>query len=157
MMKRENDSLEVPEKLRKLRRSKGMTVGQLAERIGENHQKVGRLERGQGHLTLDYVFKISEVLSTSIDDLLQRNESQPLESPSQSDDLLLTDIVQKVEREKEVLFSRDSASEKAVFITAVFTQAKTFPPQFQNQFVDAVIKIHKMTSGCRQVAFTDRS
>jgi len=145
MEKIKEDSTRVSEKLRKLRRSKGMTVEQLAQKIGENHQKVGRIERGQSQVTLDYVCKVSEALSTSVDELLQASEPSSHSPLSSSNESLLTYVIHEIEQKGKNLFEGEKSAEKASFVSAVFYEAQRFPSGLQKQFVDSVIKI---TTSC---------
>ncbi|MBX7066813.1 MAG: helix-turn-helix domain-containing protein [Parachlamydiales bacterium] len=81
------DEHQIYEKLRKFRRARGISVDQLAQEIGENSQKVGRIERGQRSLTVDYLLKISKALSTPIETLLEdREEKTTASEPSSSFD-----------------------------------------------------------------------
>ena len=53
--------------LRNLRQKQGMTIGQLAEKIGTNYQAVGRWERGTTEITL--ALKVCRALDCSLDEL----------------------------------------------------------------------------------------
>lgn len=50
-----------------LRKEKGMTRKELAEKIGVNFQTVGYLEREEYNPGLDLAFRISEVFGLSVD------------------------------------------------------------------------------------------
>jgi len=72
------DDKHIYEKLREFRRSRGISVGKLAKELGENSQKVGRIERGQRSLTVDYLLKISKALSTPIETILEVEQPKKL-------------------------------------------------------------------------------
>ena len=55
--------------LRALRIKKGLTLAELAEKIGTNYQAVGRWERGTTEITLGDALKICRVLDCSLDEL----------------------------------------------------------------------------------------
>ena len=72
-------------KIRETRRARGLTVNELAEEIGENHQKVGRIERGKRSLTIDYLLKLSKALDTPLENFLNEENSDTYEASSASD------------------------------------------------------------------------
>lgn len=55
--------------LRALRIKKGLTLAELAEKIGTNYQAVGRWERGTTEITLGDALKVCRVLDCSLDEL----------------------------------------------------------------------------------------
>lgn len=57
-------------KLRDIRRAKGMTLNVLAEKVGIDYQRVGRMERGETQMTIEMLDKLSKVLHVPITDLL---------------------------------------------------------------------------------------
>ena len=63
-------------KIRDIRQAKGLTVNHLAEKIGEDYQKVGRIERGQRSLTIDYLMKVSKALEIPVEDFFSQKKSR---------------------------------------------------------------------------------
>lgn len=55
--------------LRALRTKKGLTLTELAEKIGSNYQVVGRWERGTTEITLSDALKVCRALDCSLDEL----------------------------------------------------------------------------------------
>lgn len=55
--------------LRALRTKKGLTLTELAEKIGSNYQAVGRWERGTTEITLGDALKVCRVLGCNLDEL----------------------------------------------------------------------------------------
>jgi transcriptional regulator with XRE-family HTH domain len=55
--------------LRALRSKKGLTLAELAEKIGTNYQTVGRWERGTTEITLGDALKVCRALDCSLDEL----------------------------------------------------------------------------------------
>lgn len=55
--------------IRQLRESKGLTLAQLAERVGTSHATIQRLESGKMRLTQDWASKISSALSVPISEI----------------------------------------------------------------------------------------
>ena len=62
----------VARRIVELRRAKGMTQAQFAERLGCSVQYVGLVERGLQNLTLAKMAQIANVLGVSIEDLMKR-------------------------------------------------------------------------------------
>lgn len=56
--------------LRALRTKKGLTLTELAEKIGSNYQAVGRWERGTTEITLGDALKVCRVLDCTLDELV---------------------------------------------------------------------------------------
>lgn len=57
-------------KLRDIRRAKGISLHALADKVGIDYQRVGRIERGETQMTIDMLNKISKVLHVPITELL---------------------------------------------------------------------------------------
>lgn len=55
--------------LRSIRKSKGLTIGQLADLIGSTQKIVGNWERGTTEITLGDALRVCKVLDCSIDEL----------------------------------------------------------------------------------------
>lgn len=55
--------------LRALRTKKGLTLTELAEKIGSNYQAVGRWERGTTEITLGDALKVCHALGCNLDEL----------------------------------------------------------------------------------------
>ena len=56
--------------LRAIRTKKGLTLTELAEKIGSNYQAVGRWERGTTEITLGDALKVCRVLDCTLDELV---------------------------------------------------------------------------------------
>lgn len=56
--------------LRALRTKKGLTLTELAEKIGSSYQAVGRWERGTTEITLGDALKVCRVLDCTLDELV---------------------------------------------------------------------------------------
>ena len=61
-----------------LRRDKGYSRKELAEKIGVNFQTVGYLEREEYNPSLDLAFRISEVFDLPIEKIFSTEEMPPL-------------------------------------------------------------------------------
>ena len=62
------------EKLQQLRKQKGLTQEQLAEKMFVSRTAVSKWESGKGYPNLDSLKNLSEIFSVSIDDLLSGEE-----------------------------------------------------------------------------------
>lgn len=60
-------------KLRDIRRAKGMSLSALAEKVGIDYQRVGRMERGETQMTIDMLNKMSKILHVPITELLNED------------------------------------------------------------------------------------
>jgi len=124
-------------KIRDIRQARGLTVNSLAEKIGEDHQKVGRIERGKRSLTIDYLMKISKALDTPLEDFL-KSADPAKEAPSPENSLdLLNDIVIAVEENHSRLPISLDAKSKGKFISKVYELALKFPQPQQRLFLES--------------------
>ena len=71
-------SADFPVKLRKARKEKGLSQGQLAQRIGADIQRVSKYERGINIPTTDIMVRIADTLDVSLDDLLRNGKNRVL-------------------------------------------------------------------------------
>jgi transcriptional regulator with XRE-family HTH domain len=71
----------LPSRLAALRKSHGLTQGQLAEQIGVSRDLVSNLEKGRTRLTDEVIVLIAKALKVSSDELLGLTEL-PTEEPS---------------------------------------------------------------------------
>lgn len=66
--------MELNEKLKDLRKEKGWTQEQLAERLFVSRTAVSKWESGRGYPNIDSLKRLSQLYSVSIDDLLSNEE-----------------------------------------------------------------------------------
>ena len=59
------------------RRSAGLTQEELADRLGVSTQWVNEVERGNGTASLDFLFKLSGMLGTSVSELVRTEDDIP--------------------------------------------------------------------------------
>ncbi|MBM3184096.1 MAG: helix-turn-helix transcriptional regulator [Chlamydiae bacterium] len=129
-------SEQIYAKLRELRRRRGITVDELAKEVGENAQKVGRIERGKRSLTLDYLMKVSKALSAPIEGLI-RQEKPPEERFNSN---TLSDVVLLVEE----FYSRFSSQKKGKLISKIYEHVLKIPIESQPLFLHALREITKI-------------
>jgi len=124
-------------KIRNIRQAKKLTVNNLAEKMGEDHQKVGRIERGKRSLTIDYLVKISKALDTPIEEFLSVNENKNSIDVSQSTNSLdiLHDIIILVEENIKNFPSPLEAKSKGKFISKIYELTLKFPAPLQPLFL----------------------
>ena len=58
-------------RIKQLRREKGYTQEQLADRAGLHRTYIGSIERGEQNISLDNIDKIARALSTNITELFK--------------------------------------------------------------------------------------
>ncbi|HRK18867.1 MAG TPA: helix-turn-helix transcriptional regulator [Hyphomicrobiaceae bacterium] len=66
-------------RIREVRKTRGLTLQQLAEKVGTTAQTIQRLETGNMTISLVWLEKISHALDLSISDLLAGDSSQRIE------------------------------------------------------------------------------
>ena len=140
-MTKETNTCDVPDKLKDLRRSRGLTVQEFAREVGENHQKVGRIERGKTHPTLDYLLKISKNLDIPLDNLLSDEKEKPTIKASSENKLdemsLLNQVVVFVE-ENTSLIQNCSPQRKGQLVCKLYECLMCVPKNAQNQFLNSL-------------------
>ncbi len=129
---------DIYEKIRDARRSRGLTVGELAQEIGENHQKVGRIERGKRSLTLDYLLKISKALDAPLDTFIKDEKGNSDSSQNSLD--LLNEIVILVEEKSALLPTPLGAKSKGRIISKANKAALKIPPHLQKLFIESLLE-----------------
>ncbi len=130
------DGQQIYERLRKVRRARGISVDQLAKEMGENSQKVGRIERGQRSLTVDYLLKISKALSTPIETLLEDRKANKV-SPdpfSSFDSNILNAVVMLVEEISQRPEISYTPNEKAKMISKIYEIILKLPNENRHLF-----------------------
>ncbi|MCW5589378.1 MAG: helix-turn-helix transcriptional regulator [Legionellales bacterium] len=60
-------------KLRDVRREKGMSLHDLADKMGVDYQKVGRMERGETQMTIDMLSQLAKALKVPVSKLLNED------------------------------------------------------------------------------------
>ena len=71
-------SPDFPAKLKKARKEKGLSQGQLAQRIGADIQRVSKYERGVNVPTTDIMVRIADALDVNLDYLLRNGKNRVL-------------------------------------------------------------------------------
>lgn len=127
----------VSNKLRELRRARGLTVQEFAKELKENYQKVGRIERGKTNLTLDYLVKTSNALDVSIADLLGKEEPKTAVA---FDAHLLEKIIAFFEANAHDIRSC-SPKKKAALISKIYEMCTGLPKENQEQSLNSLLKI----------------
>lgn len=132
------DDKNIYAKIRDIRQAKGLTVNRLAEKIGEDYQKVGRVERGKRRITIDYLMKVSKALDTPLEDFLSRDKSNKNQAAKQAANSLdlLNEIVILVEENSDLPFPLDAKS-KGRFVSKIYELALKFPEKEQRQFLNS--------------------
>ena len=69
-MEKETKLIELGLKVKKIRKSKGMTQMELAHEIGKDHPSINRLEKGKFNPSYIYLLEIADGLGISITELL---------------------------------------------------------------------------------------
>lgn len=124
-------------KLRELRRAKGLSIETLASKLGENSQKVARIERGDRSLTVDYLVKASKVLEAPLNAFI---DQRPSEQTSGSTEVL-SDIILWVEQHFEELCPDKDPKKKAQIIAKLFETMAKVPDGNKGAFLTGLLEL----------------
>lgn len=132
---------DIYHKLRELRRSRGLTVYKLADKMGENHQKVSRIERGKRSLTIDYLAKVSKALETPMELLLEEERKEEPQNDKTISPLsdILNNLVVLVE-EYCANCPELNAHHKAKMISKIYELTLKFPTETQMLFLTSLFE-----------------
>ncbi|MBN1384498.1 MAG: helix-turn-helix transcriptional regulator [Elusimicrobia bacterium] len=78
----------IGKKVREIRKRRGLTLEELAEKIGRNWSFLSQIERGKGIPSLETLFLICDVLEISIADLFQKSKLPSYKIDSETDKLI---------------------------------------------------------------------
>ena len=136
-------------KIRDIRQARGLTVNNLADKMGEDHQKVGRIERGKRSLTIDYLMKVSKALDTPIEDFLIHEKPNPTKAIKSSENSLdlLNEIIVAIEENNSLLTTPLDAKTKGKFVSKIYELALKFPEAQQRLFLESFFE-GLLTIGC---------
>lgn len=70
---RKDFSSKIGEKIKKLRKSQGLSQSKLAEYIGVSYQQIQKYESGRSAITIDRLFQIANALNVSIAIFFEEN------------------------------------------------------------------------------------
>lgn len=143
-----DDNKKIYKKLREFRRARGLTTHSLAEKMGENPQKIGRIERGARNLTVDYLVKVSKALETPLNALLEEETEKNEKKQTVSN--ILQDIIIFVEQHQTSLPILANPEKKAKAISKIYELVFKFPIDEQKLFLsslsEAVLLLNDLAS-----------
>ncbi|MBA2367519.1 MAG: helix-turn-helix transcriptional regulator [Candidatus Protochlamydia sp.] len=134
------EEINIYSKIRDIRQAKGLTVNNLAEKIGEDYQKVGRIERGQRSLTIDYLMKFLNAFEIPIEDFFSKKDFGDDKDSKQSTLDLLNEIVIWVEENSSHLPFKLDAKRKGKFISKIYELVIKFPTAQHHLFLESFIE-----------------
>ncbi|MGA8164737.1 MAG: helix-turn-helix transcriptional regulator [Waddliaceae bacterium] len=138
-MEKKIEITDISSKLRELRRARGLTVDTLAKKMGENSQKIGRIERGTRSITFDYLVKASRALETPVESFFGKdNREEEGESPVSNSNILNYIIVRVEEYHQK---SPIEVGKKALIISKIYELALKFPTNNRKIFIDSLIEL----------------
>lgn len=97
----EPDYPEVGERLRARRRARGLSLRELATRLGVSPSLISQIERGRARPSVSTLFAIATELDASVDELLF-NDDRQLSSPGSSDGRPRSSPVQEATRRNHI-------------------------------------------------------
>jgi transcriptional regulator with XRE-family HTH domain len=129
---------DIYSKIRDIRQARGLTVNTLAQKIGEDHQKVGRIERGKRSLTIDYLMKVSKALDTPLEEFFTKSNKE-IDPPANSMDLL-NEVIISVEETNSRLSTPLDPKSKGKLISKIYELTLKFPEAQQRLFLDSFLE-----------------
>jgi transcriptional regulator with XRE-family HTH domain len=130
------DACTISFRLRELRRARGLTVDTLAKKMGENSQKVGRIERGTRSITFDYLVKVSKALETPVEAFIEDKKEEEKKPPLSN---ILNDIVIQIEGYCQKYSLKPD--KKALMISKTYELAVRFPEENRKLFLSSAIEL----------------
>jgi transcriptional regulator with XRE-family HTH domain len=125
--------VEIYKKIRQIRKERGLTLNNLADKIGTDYQQISRIERGKSRLTIDILMKMAKALDTPIYDIVEsRSEDKKYlthhtkahhEIALSSQDILAT-ILEKIELFSSRLSIAFPPQVKASITSKIYGQAQ---------------------------------
>jgi transcriptional regulator with XRE-family HTH domain len=141
-MNQNEENKNIYKKLREFRRARGLTATTLGEKIGEDPQKIGRIERGARNLTVDYLMKISKALETPLNVLLEDNTAEA--KTSEPTPNILHEVVMLIEQHLALFPSLLNATQKAEAISKIYEITLKFPKEYQSRFLSSLTEALKL-------------
>lgn len=102
--------------IRKIREEKRFSQDYVAKKIGISQNSYCKIESGETNITIERLFRIAEILETSVHDILNKNEYQKVKIKNNQavighvNNLTLSNI------EKEIFENRISAIEHEILL-----------------------------------------
>lgn len=112
-------------KLRDIRREKGLSLQEVANKSGLDYQKIGRVERGETHATIDTLSKLAKVLNIPLSKVIEE-ENLPLRTAQKGSSAIdaNVDIIPSIYSELDFLCKKHSIDinnqVKVYLATAIF-------------------------------------
>jgi transcriptional regulator with XRE-family HTH domain len=137
------ENTDIQDYLKKLRRSRGFTLGDLAKRSGFDKQQISKIERGKKRLTVDGLVRLADALEIPPAEMIQKIDrssitGEPETSNEGQTEGALSLIVEKVEVFSQNLTSPIGAQQKAKAIASIYREMKEFPFHLQEKFVEKI-------------------
>lgn len=126
---------EIYEKLKQLRKERGLTLNNLAEKIGSDYQQISRIERGKSRLTIDVLMKLAEALDTPIHDIVEGSGedkkvalAEPASADTPSAHEMLANILEKIEHVESELKVKLRSQTKAALASQIYLEIHQLHP-----------------------------
>ncbi len=139
MSERSNQKNKTLLKLRDIRRAKGMSLNSLADKVGIDYQRVGRMERGETQVTVEMLQRISTALHVPVSTLLGETNMASLEAavsenalPKKNSLSLIPFIYEKMDRFCDTHDLLVEPKVKVYLATAVFNAVEEMRSNLQD-------------------------
>lgn len=127
----------VRQKLRELRKAKGLTVDRFAEKVGVSSQKVSRIERGKTNFSIDYLMQVTNALDAPLQAVIPPSQKKEMTSIPSSGSML-SQVLFLYEQRQHILDRYFNIEEKSNFIASLVELAKLLPESKRYQSLSAL-------------------
>lgn len=146
---------EIYEKLKQLRKERGLTLNTLAEKIGSDYQQISRIERGKSRLTIDVLMKLADALQTPIYDIVEAKNEEKKNSSGKNGTAdipltheMLATILERIDHEENEAKIKLRPQTKAALAAQIYTHFLQMHPTSKDlastqRFIDYSIGIMK--------------
>jgi transcriptional regulator with XRE-family HTH domain len=101
---------DVGARLRTLRKERGMTQAELAERVGIQQSDLSRMEKGEYRVSINNLFKLLKVFGLQLAEFFEEQPQSSTPGPLSQEDMVLLHIVRQLSSQ-----SREEVKEFAEF------------------------------------------
>ena len=131
--------VEIYQKLKQLRKERGLTLNNLAEKMGADYQQISRIERGKSRLTIDVLMKMADALETPVSDIMKirpEEETAIIIQNRKDEGSFVQEMLALVLEKIDTLFQEAkvqvSPQTKAMLTSKIYTQALMKYQETQN-------------------------
>lgn len=128
---------DIYKNIKNLRKERGLTLSNLADKMGSDYQQLSRVERGKSRLTVDMLMRMAEALDTPVDQIIKPIETSK-NKPLSICEVDLGTILEKIEIALEEMQIALRPQAKAALASLIYKESSHTP-----QACDIALKVVK--------------